>query len=181
LITKQAGSFGFFDTKSAIYRNEAIAASTFSEAKPPASVKIGKWQSQVYQGIVQEKQQPREGHPMLTTLISVGRFSVALTAFLLIVACTVSGGWYGSALGLIYSDIGTTNHPANGEMLGVLLGIAGGFVVGLLSAGSIFGLAAAVFDMQHSLRAIARTQGAYLEDEGRDEQQSMAGRIEPRV
>jgi hypothetical protein len=118
---------------------------------------------------------------MLTMLISVGRFSVALTAFLLIIVCAVSGGWYGSSLGLIYSGIGATNHGADGELLGILLGIAGGFVVGLLSAGSIFGLAAAVFDMQHSLRAIARTQGAYLEDDGWDAQHSTVGRTEPRI
>jgi hypothetical protein len=87
---------------------------------------------------------------MLTVLIAVGRFSVALAAILLIVTCTAWGWLYGSSLGFMYTVSAEASQP---------IGAIAGFLVGLLSAGSVFGLAAAVFDIQRTLRTMARNQG----------------------
>ena len=115
---------------------------------------------------------------MLTLLIVVGRFSVALAAILLIVACTAWGWVYGSSLSFLYSDIAPANHGAEGQLMGVI----GGFFVGLLSAGSVFGLAAAVFDIQRTLKTVARNQGA-IERPPLDYVSTMpsGNRVEPHV
>jgi hypothetical protein len=79
---------------------------------------------------------------MLMLLIAIGRFSVVVAAVALIAAMTIEGWIYGAVL--------DNRFP----------GAVAGFFGGLLAAGSIFGLAAAVFDMQRTLRAMAGNQGA---------------------
>ena len=83
---------------------------------------------------------------MLTLLISVGRFSVALAAGVTVAVATATGWFYG-----VGASYGSGHGP---------LGAFVGFLGGVLTAGSVFGLAAAVFDMQRSLRFIARNQEA---------------------
>jgi hypothetical protein len=104
---------------------------------------------------------------MLAMLIAVGRFSVAAAAVVTIAATTIAGWVYG---------IGTSNQVP---------GAIGGFFAGLLLAGSIFGIAAAIFDMQRSLRTLARNpdSSVFSDDdwERRRLNEITARRAEPRI
>jgi hypothetical protein len=92
---------------------------------------------------------------MLTLLISVGRFSVAMAAILITAATTVSGWFYGSVIDSAYLSEERA-YPSNVDHL---IYAAIGFLIGLILSGSIFGVAAAVFDIQRTLRTMARNQG----------------------
>lgn len=86
---------------------------------------------------------------MIDWLISSGRASVVSAAVALILGF-VAGGWL---LG------GMLDHtPADLLTLPKLVGAAAGLLVGSAVAGTVFGVIAAIFDMQQSLRILSNRQ-----------------------
>jgi hypothetical protein len=86
---------------------------------------------------------------MIDWLIRVGRALVVLCAMITIIACAIQG----YILANIYyqTTLMEDGTAASGPVFGAVLGA----VVGLIIAGAVFGLVAAVFDMQRSLRLLA--------------------------
>lgn len=84
---------------------------------------------------------------MIEWLISSGRASVVSSAITLIAGFVV-GGWY---VVLLFD-----HYPWNVFTVFRLIGAAIGFSIGSGIAGTLFGVIAAIFDMQQSLRRIAK-------------------------
>jgi hypothetical protein len=116
---------------------------------------------------------------MLRVWIGLGRLSVLAGALL----TTISGTIYGWFIGMD-RDIGQYAFDQPGAVTPnrIAFGLLG-LVCGLIIAGSVFGLAAAIFDMQNALRHIAnRGEEPSDEDRWREADARRRGRSsEPRL
>ena len=89
---------------------------------------------------------------MLLTLIGIGRTCVAICAIVFVLI----GAGSGVAGGYTLAEVWQIANPTALMFIGALAGA----VVGVILAGVTLGIAAAIFDIQRSIRMIAVQQGA---------------------
>lgn len=102
---------------------------------------------------------------MLLLLINVGRMTVLIAAAITIISAACIGWLGGANLDIIQYNFTQASVPTPNRLLFAGCGLLAGFLL----AGSVFGLVAAVFDMQRSLRTLAKDQQSTTSDEDRQD------------
>lgn len=111
---------------------------------------------------------------MIQMLISTGRFATSAAAAMTVLACAAAGWSLGAAQDRLYLMYAPAGHISTTPVLYAALGL----LIGLVAAGALWGVVAAIYDIQQSLRRLA---GHPLTNDARPVTTNAFTRTEPQL